>query len=317
MQIRQMARRSIAILLMILGISSLAAVASAQEQAQPIFRSSVAVVPITAVVRDSRNRIVADLELEDFQVLEQGVPRRIVDFNATVDGPVSVAFLFDTSGSMGLTSNLAKGKEVITQLVNRMHQSRDEAALYTFHRSLREEVSFTTDRGRVTRALSQVRPWGLTSLYDAIADTAKRLTMRSAVRRAVVVITDGVDTSSALSSREVAALASSVDVPIYVVAVVSPSDDPSHSQSRSIAPQAGALADVAQLTGGDVYYVTAFDPTVAIDRLMTAMRHQYFLAIESATAPGWYSLDVKTKRKGLTVRARRAYLSESADSPSR
>jgi len=306
---RQLGRGVLAILLAAAALFSASDAVRAQEPAQPTFRSSVAVVPIAAVVRDSRNRVVRDLERKDFEVLEQGAPRRIVEFSAQENDPVSIAFLFDTSGSMGLVSNLAKGKEVIAQLLGRMQAKGDEAALFTFHRSLREEVPFTNDRYRIHRALARVEPWGLTSLYDAVAETAKRLTDRPVVRRAVVVVSDGVDTSSALSSGEVAALAMAIDVPVYVVAVVSPLDDPSHTAALP-KKTTGGLYDVAYLTGGDVFHVSAFDPATTMDTLLAAMRHQYFLAIESSAAPGWYPLEVRTKKKGLTVRARRAYLSD-------
>jgi Ca-activated chloride channel family protein len=288
------------------------AVPLAQEPIRPTFRSSVAVVPITAVVRDSRNRVVRDLARDDFQVLEQGSPRRIVQFSAEQDGPVSVAFLIDTSGSMAIASNLAKGREVVSQLLSRMHLPQDEAALYTFHRSLREEVPFTRDRSEVQRALAGVRPWGLTSLYDAVAETARRLTRRAAVRRAVVVVSDGVDTSSELTAGEVARLASSIDVPVYVVVVASQADNTLRSPAAAPDTMTGGLFDVAHMTGGDVFYVSAFNPAETIDHLLATMRHQYFLAIESSSAEGWHALEVKTRRKGLTVRARRAYFSEPA-----
>ena len=288
----------------------------AQEPTRPTFRSRVAVVPITAVVRDSRNRIVRDLERKDFQVLEQGSPRRILEFSANSEGPVSLAVLFDTSGSMGLVSNLAKGKDVVARLLDRMDPSRDEMALYTFHKSLREEVPFTGDHARLRGALDGVRPWGLTSLYDAVAETARRLADRQGTRRAVVVVSDGLDTSSALTSREVAMLASAIDVPVYVVAVVSPLDHPTTDLAVTSATT-GGLMELAEFTGGEVFYVSAIDAALTTDALLTAMRHQYFIAIESASAPGTYALQVLTKKKNLNVRARRAYTTESVSSVGR
>jgi Ca-activated chloride channel family protein len=307
MKTRQLGPRLAAIFIVFAAFFTMPHALLAQDAEPPIFRSSVAVVPITAVVRDGRNRVVRHLERDDFQVLEQGAARRIVEFSASDDGPVSLAFVIDTSGSMGLASNLAKGKEVIAQLLLRMQPARDEAALFTFHKSLREVVPFTNDRARIQGALDDVKPWGLTSLYDAVAETAKRLSDRAVARRAIVVISDGVDTSSALSSREVAALASAIDVPVYVVAVVSPLDHPTHSGSVVPPKGSGGLVDLADFSGGDVFYVSAFDSAVASDRLMLTLRHQYFLAIESSSAPGSHSLQVKMKRQGLTVRARRAY----------
>jgi Ca-activated chloride channel family protein len=281
----------------------------AQDHARPTFSASVAVVPITALVRDSRHRIVRNLVRDDFLVLEQGAPRRIIDFKARHDAPVSVAFLFDTSGSMGVASNLEKGKGFVGEFLNQMGPTSDEAALFTFHRTLRQEVSFTTDRDRIHGALARVNPWGLTSLYDAVAETAERLAERPSLRRAVVVISDGVDTSSSLTSTEVSALASAIDVPVYVVAVVSPLDDPNHPAAVVPDTAGGGLSDLAYLTGGDLLYVNAPEQaSVVTKELLAILRQQYFLAIESSAAPGWYALEVKTKRQGLTVRARRGYV---------
>ncbi len=117
----------------------------AQDPAQPMFSSGVALVPITALVRDSRNRIVRNLVRDDFQVLEHGRPRPIVEFRAKDDAPVSVAFLFDTSGSMRLALNLEKGIWFIEHFLSQMVPATDEAALFTFHKSLREDVPFTSD----------------------------------------------------------------------------------------------------------------------------------------------------------------------------
>ena len=287
----------------------------AQDPARPTFSSGVAVVPITAMVRDSRNRIVRDLAREDFQVLEQGLTRPIVDFKSKDDAAISVAFLFDTSGSMRLALNLEKGIWFVQTFLNQMVPKSDEAALFTFHRTLREEVEFTTDPEHIHRALGHVNPWGLTSLYDAVAETAKRLAARRAPRRALVVISDGVDTSSTLTSEQVSKLASSIDVPVYVVAVVSPLDQPRIADTVMPLRAGGSLADLAYWTGGDLLVFTARVQAGGVSgQLIATLRQQYFLAIESATAPGWYALEVKTKRRGLTVRARQGYFADAVSS---
>lgn len=287
----------------------------AQDPAKPTFSSGVAVVPITALVRDSRNRIVRDLGREDFQVLEKGLNRPIVDFKSKDDADISVAFLFDTSGSMRLALNLEKGIWFVQTFLNEMAAKSDEAALFTFHKTLRQEVAFTNDPEQIHRALGHVNPWGLTSLYDAIAETAKRLAERQAPRRALVVISDGVDTSSTLTSQQVSKLASSIDVPVYVVAVVSPLDQPKVADTVMPVRTGGSLADLAYWTGGDLLVFTAPAQAGAVSsQLIATLRQQYFLAIESATAPGWYALEVKTKRRGLTVRARQGYFADAVTS---
>ena len=283
----------------------------AQEPARPIFRSSVAMVPITAVVRDHRSRTVRDLQPKDFEVREQGAQRRIVHFSATNDGPVTIAFVFDTSGSMGLATNLAKGREVIAQIVARMNPSRDEMALFTFQKTLRQDVAFTNDPEELYRGLDGVRPWGLTSLYDAIAESSRQLHKRAAERRALVVLSDGLDTSSKLTAEHVAQLSSEIDVPVYVVAVISPLEHPERP-TVGRPRQPAMLPQLAELTGGDAYYVSGFDVSATADALLNAVRHQYVLAIEASHRHGRYELEVKTKRRGLSVRARRAYFSDSA-----
>jgi VWFA-related protein len=278
------------------------------QEGQPVFKSGVALVPITALVRDSRNRIVRNLRRDDFQVLEGGRPRAIVDFAANQDAPISVAFLFDTSGSMGVAANLEKGRDFVEEFVLGISPETDHVALFTFDKSLRHDVPFTRDRDNIFDALNDVRPWGLTSLYDAIAETAKQVADQSSSRRAVVVITDGVDTSSALTPAEVSGLASSIDVPVYVAAVVSPLDHP--GAHTAVVPELGegGLESLARWTGGELFYLSADEHlTTAARELLAAMRHQYVLAIESSPQPGWYQLEVRTKRRDLSVRARTGY----------
>jgi Ca-activated chloride channel family protein len=278
------------------------------QDAQPVFKAGVALVPITALVRDSRKRIVRNLGPGDFEVLEGGRPRPIVDFGANDKAPLNVAFLFDTSGSMRVASNLARGKDFVEEFVGGIEPTADQVALFTFDKALRRQVSFTNDRDNVYDALDAVKAWGLTSLYDAIARTAEQLGDETSERRAVVVITDGVDTSSARTPAEVSGLASSIDVPVYIVAVVSPLDHPGAQSAVVPDSSNGGLANVALWTGGELLYVSGSEqiPVVAKE-LLGMMRQQYLLAIESSSSPGWHQLEVRTKRPGLTVRARGGY----------
>ena len=151
-----------------------------------------------------------DLGRDDFEVLENGRVRPIVDFRATGHTPLSLALLFDTSGSMR-EGNLHRGKAVVEALVKRIERAWDEMALFTFDSSLREETPFTNDADVIRTALGKTIAWGQTSLYDAIAETAKRLGGRRTQRRAVVVITDGVDTSSTIAPEKVSELASALE----------------------------------------------------------------------------------------------------------
>jgi Ca-activated chloride channel family protein len=271
------------------------------QEARATFRTAVSLVPISAVVRDSRNRIVRNLAQNDFHVLENSQPRRILDFRAMNDASVSLAVLVDTSGSMR-GRNWSRGKEVVDELLKWVNRPSDELALFTFDKALRQETAFTKDPEGVRQALDNVDAWGLTSLYDAIAETAKQLADRRGQRRAVIVITDGADTSSRLSPPEVSSLASSIDVPVYAIAVDSPQDP-----RPSVEDREDALTQLVYWTGGDVSHVAASETPRTIAALMAELRQQYFLAIEADPTSGWHRIDVTTKRRGLTVRARSGY----------
>jgi Ca-activated chloride channel family protein len=200
--------------------------ARAQEPAErPTFSTSVALVPITAVVRDARSRIVRGLARDDFQVLENSQPRRILEFKATTDGPVSVGLLFDTSGSMRGTA-LGRGRTVVERLLTQMNPASDEIALFTFDKRLRQDTPFVAQASAIRGALEGSRAWGTTSLYDAIADAARRVSDRASSRRALVVVTDGLDTSSTMTPADVSAMASAIDVPVYILPVYTPKRQP-------------------------------------------------------------------------------------------
>jgi Ca-activated chloride channel family protein len=274
-------------------------VAAQGQDPPPKFKAGVAIVPVAAVVRDSGKRLVRDLTRDDFQVLEDGVPRTIVDFRSTDQAPISIALLLDTSSSMRDANQ--KQASLVAEAVLKGLGAGDEAALFTFDKNLRQETPFTNDDQVIQAALAKAVMWGQTSLYDAVGETAKRLSEQQAPRRGVVVITDGLDTSSARTPEDVSSLASSVDVPVYVVAVA--------PKRRWFGGGNSGLANLARSTGGEqVGAATPEQLETAITTLLAEMRQQYFLAIDASTTPGWHRLEVKTTKKGLSVRARSGYI---------
>src|SRR5215471_11930042 len=156
----------------------------AQQQQQPLkddaqltptFKTTVDLVSVTAVVRDGKGRVVRNLTREDFQVFEKGLPRKIVEFKASDQGPISFAVLFDVSGSMRGSPNMEAGKKAVEHILSWVEPKADEFALFTFDKDLRQETPFTNDPAMIRAALDKMTAMGLTSLYDAIADTAKKL----------------------------------------------------------------------------------------------------------------------------------------------
>jgi Ca-activated chloride channel family protein len=162
----------------------------------------------------------------------------------------------------------------------------------------------------VRQALRKVEPFGSTSLRDAIADAAGRVAAGGHARRALVVLTDGVDTSSRLTPPEVSGIASAIDVPVYIFAVVSPLDNP--ADPIAIDPQAAApkmLQQLAEWTGGGLHMASSASHISAAAReIVGELRHQYLLAFEPSHKPGWHSLEVRVRDRDLIVRARSGYI---------
>ena len=295
---------------LIVGVAAAAFIAvqlGAQEQPPAAtFRSSIDLVRVTAVVRDHKGRFVQDLTVHDFQVFDNGLTRPITEFQRDIAG-VSVALLFDVSGSM--EGHLEYAREAATHVLSWLNPVKDEAAIYTFDTRLEEVMPFTAGLKALPQAMKSVVPFGATSLHDAIADTAKRVGSREGRRRAVVVLTDGVDTSSRLTPEKVSALASSIDVPVYVITVASDVDRDAIEREHSLTAKAeGALRTLSHLTGGEAFVTSApAHESIAARQVVDELRHQYVLAVAATAGSGWHSLSVRTRDKDLSVRARSGY----------
>lgn len=282
-----------------------------KAQSAPVatFKSAVDLVRVAAVVRDHKGRFVDTLTAPAFEVLDGAEPRKIVDFRRESEG-VSIALLFDVSGSM--ESRLGDAREAATHVLSWLDAARDEAAVYTFDTRLVEVVPFTVGLKTLPQSMSKVVPFGATSLHDAIAETARRAANRGERRSAVVVLTDGNDTASRLTPAAVTAIASAIDVPVYIFGVVRSIDNPSEDTSTVAFGRSwltGELDELATSTGGRVFVSsTPAQRSISARQVVEELRHQYFIAFESNSKPGWHPLVVRTHNKDLTVRARSGYI---------
>jgi Ca-activated chloride channel homolog len=279
-------------------------------QPQQTFRSRVDIVTIQASVRDTRGRVVNGLTTTDFEVRDNGQLRPILSLRSDHQSPLSLAILVDMSGSMRIGPKIAMARRAYDSVLSQLRQGQDEVALFTFDASLHERRDFTRDLSTLKGALSNFEPFGTTSLYDTTAASARRLAARSATRKAIIVLTDGIDTSSSMTARAVSGLASSIDVPVFVVATV-PSLDRRlmlEASERSMPSEAADLRDLAEWTGGQFVFASTFVETVsAASSLIEELRQQYVLAIEAATTREWRRLDVRVRRPSTVVKARTGY----------
>ncbi len=275
----------------------------------PTFRSSVDLVRLAAVVRDQKGRFVRDLTARDFDVFDNGRLRPIIDFHQEVPG-LSVALLFDISGSM--QGQLVHARETATMLLSVLDPVRDESGIFQFDTRLEETAAFRSGIRQLPASMSKIIPFGATSLLDAVARTAERVAAREGHRRAVIVFTDGLDNASTLTTAQVSGLASAIDVPVYVVGIVSGLDDPTSDIATPAAlksPLAGELANLASWTGGAAWVASGAPQRDYVAReIVNELRHQYTIAIESGAQPGWHRLTLKMRNGNLTAHARSGYI---------
>lgn len=246
----------------------------------------------------------------DFEVRDNGQVRPILSLRSDRRSPVSLAVLVDMSGSMRISLKMAMAQQAFDTLLSQLRDGQDELALFTFDSALHERQPFTTDLARLKGALADFQSFGSTSLYDATAATARRLADRSAAHKAIVILTDGIDTSSTLTAPQVSGLASSIDVPVYIVATVPSLDQASmmEADDRSGPSEGADLRELAEWTGGRLVFATSFVETVTVAAsLLDELRQQYVLAIEAAAINEWRRLEVRVRDRSAVVRARSGY----------
>jgi Ca-activated chloride channel homolog len=273
------------------------------------FRSAVDLVTIQASVRDARGRVLQGLSRTDFEVWDNGQLRPVVDFRSDRESPITLAILVDMSGSMAIGAKIQMARQAYASVLSQL-RDQDEVALFTFDSSLHERRAFTRDFSTLTDALSRFDPFGATSLYDATAATARRIADHTATHRAIVVLTDGIDTSSSLTAPEVSGLASSIDVPIYVVATVPSIDQRQMMETieRGTNSETADLRDLAEWTGGQLVFASTMTETIVVaSGIVDELRQQYVLAIEAAPEREWRRLEVRVKNPSATVKSRSGY----------
>jgi Ca-activated chloride channel homolog len=284
--------------------------ASAPAQQPPMFRTGVDLVTVRAVVRDGKGRPVTGLTARDFELVDNGAVRPVSAVEHD-NGPVGLALLFDISGSMEIDERFSRARETGYFLLSGLRSGEDEAAIFAFDSGLHIVQPFTNDLDRLRGSVSGFSPWGMTSIHDAIASASRSMDARATKRRALVVLTDGFDTASKLDAAEVSRIASSIDLPVYILAVVPSIDDPRTHEGGNKA-LSGDLADLARWTGGDLYVATNTPEASSVARqVVDDLRQQYLVGFEPGEKAGWHSVEIRVRRKGCTVQARGGYVAGS------
>jgi Ca-activated chloride channel family protein len=298
-----------------LTLTALPVTAVGQVLSFPV-RGDLVVFSATAV--DGKGRPVTDLREQDFRIYDEGRAQRIAHFHGGRDLPARVLLLVDASGSMNDELKVASARRAARLLLAALGPE-DQVAVAGFDSRYFGVVAFTRDREAVRNGIDSVTPFGSTALHDALDKAARDIASHGEGRRAVVVLTDGVDTSSQKTPDEVISRSRALDVPIYVVSVISPLEDPaSHSflgakHAVDSAAAAQVLERYASLSGGAAFRVSDLAGLQgAALRIADELKHQYRLGWDLPDGPSRFRrVVVVTTRKGVTVRTRRGYVPPS------
>jgi Ca-activated chloride channel family protein len=247
------------------------------------FRASTELVALNVTVTDSRDRYVAGLSKDDFAVFEDGIPQDVTFFAAT-DVSLDLVIMIDTSASMA--DKIGFVHEAATHFVHAL-RAGDRAEILGFSDRTQVLAPFTGDVAALEAAINATAPHGSTALYTSLyvaLENLGRLTRRQGdVRRqAIVVLTDGEDTSSLLSFDDLMDVAKRSGVVVYPISVISQFDtkklDDGGSR-RFITESDFSLKSLAQETGGRSFFPMELkDLNGVYQQIAEELTSQYSLA---------------------------------------
>jgi Ca-activated chloride channel family protein len=232
--------------------------------------SSLVLVP--AQVTNVVGAPITDLHKEDFKVFEDGVEQPITNFSME-DAPLSIGLLFDISGSM--RNKIKKSTEAAAEFF-KTSNPQDEFFLVEFSDRPKLTVPFTSDPDEVYQRIAHAKPFGRTSLLDAIHMAMGEMKHARNPRKALVIVSDGGDNRSRHTEREIKNAMLESDLQVYAMGIFDPEDGTKHSVEEQNGPR--LLDDLAEETGGREYPVTSLDdlPSIAA-RIGNQLRNQYLL----------------------------------------
>jgi Ca-activated chloride channel homolog len=297
-----------ALVLVVVVFSGVAAVQQAAPPL-PLFKSAIDLTTVTATVLDKDGALVTGLAREAFDVFEDGEPQLITQFtNERV--PVSVCVLLDTSDSM-YGRRIQDAREAVDQFVGTLMDRGDEFSILAFNHRQQWLTRWTNDPAVASRVMVSLRPFGSTALYDAILAALPAMSVRDRQRAAILMISDGADTASDRTLRDVRSALLRSDAFVYAIAI-----DPPDRRPINVSVNAAALSEITDQSGGRTRLVqTSGDLSVALAEIATELNSQYLIGYSSTrNADGKYhSIRVRVRGTDDRVRARNGYVAEPRD----
>ena len=283
-----------------------AVVAHAQGQR---IRSGIELVSLNVTVTDPSGKYATDLTEPDFEVYEDGAKQNLTFFSRTQQ-PIALSLLLDTSASMDERMGIAQ--EAAIGFARQLHKD-DQAEVIDFDSQVRILQAFTNDSAALEKAIRQTTPNGSTSLYNALYIALKDLkkvkaeTTTDIRRQAIVLLSDGDDTSSSRRWDETVRLLRASDVVVYPMGFLS------NRGSARFGLQS-KLLEIARLTGGRAAFPgTMKDLDPMYESIAGEIQGQYLLGYVPTNAARdgkWRKVEIKLKRspsERTQIRTREGY----------
>jgi Ca-activated chloride channel homolog len=279
----------------------------------PAFRVGVDLVSLNVTVADTAGRYVTDLMQEDFSVFEDGVKQDVTLFSRT-NLPIALALMLDTSASMD--TKLPTAQEAAIGFVKRL-RPQDLAEVIDFDSRVTIGAPFTDIAADLEQAIRKTSAGGSTSLYNAIyiaLKDLKKLVARNVEeirRRAIVVLSDGEDTSSLLPFEEVLDLAKRSETAIYAIGLRSNDTN----ESRGFKEAEFALRQLSQETGGRAFFPNQVaELNKVYGDISDELSSQYTVGYTSKNPRrdgGWRRVVVRINGRQMTPRTKQGYFAPS------
>jgi Ca-activated chloride channel family protein len=275
---------------------------------QPSFRAGVDIVSLNVTVTDAAAHYITDLEGADFLVFEDGIKQNVTFFSRR-QSPIALSLLLDSSASM--EEHLPVLQTAATNFVHKL-KSNDIAQVIDFDSRVEIRQGFTGNQAELDTAISQLAAGGSTSLHNAIYIALKELRKVRAVneedvrRQALIVFSDGEDTSSLVSFDEVLDLAKRSETSIYTIALRG-----ADVQAKGFREAEFVMRTLAQETGGRAFFPSKIDDLNGVyTQIADELASQYTLGYTSANPRrdgAWRRVVVQVSRPNVTPRTKKGY----------
>ena len=283
--------------------------ASATDTQTPSFRTGVDIVSVNVTVTNAMDRYITDLEQHEFVVYEDSVEQDL-DFFTRSPLPIALALLIDTSASM--ERQIQTAQQAAIGFAERL-RPQDLASVVDFDSRVTILEDFTNDGDRLERAIRRTAAGGSTSLYNAIYISLKELskvrarTTDDIRRRAIVVLSDGEDTSSLVGFNEVMELAKRSETATYAIGLRARE----HRGSRGFQEAEYVLQQLSRETGGRAFFPESLGELSGIySQIADELSSQYTIGYtpkNPAHDGGWRRILVRVNRSSMTARTKQGY----------